>query len=53
MYGGKERVKKQYSPANTEVWITDLDMEWDTAVKSVWCGNELCERSMWHDKMGE
>ena len=27
VHGGKERVKEQYFRANTDVWITDLDME--------------------------
>ena len=27
IHGGKERVKEQYSPANTDVWIRDLDMD--------------------------
>ena len=27
IYGGTEMVKEQYSPANTDVWMRDLDME--------------------------
>ena len=27
IHGGKERVKEQYSPANTDIWIRGLNME--------------------------
>ena len=49
----EKRVEEQYSPANTDIWIRDLDMEYYTAVKSAWCGNKLSESSMWRDKIIE
>ena len=42
-YVGKNRFKEWYSPANIDVWIRDLDIEYRTAVKTVWCGKELSE----------
>ena len=48
-----ERFKKQYSPANIGIWISNLDMEQGTAVKSACCGNVISESSMWRDKMEE
>ena len=42
VHESKEGVKEQYSTANIDVWIRDLD----TIVTSVCCGNYLSERSM-------
>ena len=42
-----ERFKEQYSSVNIGVWIRDVDMKQCTAVKSVWCGNELPKRNLW------
>lgn len=40
------------STANIDMWIRDVAMEQNTAVKSVSGGNELHEWDMWSDKMG-
>ena len=50
IHGGKERVRNSIIlPTLTygsETWT------WNTAVKSACCGNELSEKSMSHDNMG-
>ena len=35
VHGGKERFKKQYSPANIDVWIRDLVMEYSPVIKGL------------------
>ena len=39
VHEGKESFKEQYSPANIDIWIRDLTLEYGTALKSVCCGN--------------
>ena len=48
VHGGKEIFKEQYSSANIDIWIKDLDMEWVTTVKSACCGYYLSKRRMRH-----
>lgn len=37
---------------HSHTWIKGVDMEWSSAVKSAYFGNELHERAMLSDKMG-
>ena len=39
-----EIVKELYSPANTDIWIKDLDIKKGTTIKNVSCRNKIVER---------
>ncbi len=45
-HGTQERSKEQYFPANIEIWIKNVNLEYGTSVKSVCCRNGLPERDM-------
>ncbi len=45
----KRRLRNSILLPTLNIWIRKLDMEWGTAVKSVFCRDELLERIVWSE----